>query len=103
MDDVPRGLRLLELNPALALPALCAAFAQDRRLQVRDVLTDASARTLHRILAHETPWGLSWQAGAPGPRRADDGRHAGPRLRVRLLELSTGRGLPRPLGARRAA
>lgn len=58
---------LLDLNPALDVPALAAAFARDRRVQVRDVLTDASARTLHHIAAHETPWGLSWQAGSQGP------------------------------------
>jgi len=59
--------RLLDLNPALNVAALAAAFAHDRRLQVRNVLTEASARTVHRILAKETPWGLSWQAGAQGP------------------------------------
>jgi Rps23 Pro-64 3,4-dihydroxylase Tpa1-like proline 4-hydroxylase len=63
------GPRLLDLNPALDVPALAAAFARDRRLQIRDVLTDASARVVHRILAHETAWGLAWQAGARGPDR----------------------------------
>jgi 2-oxoglutarate-Fe(II)-dependent oxygenase superfamily protein len=61
------GPRLLDLNPALDVAALAAAFARDHRLQVRDVLTAASARIVHRILAEETPWGLSWQAGAQGP------------------------------------
>jgi Rps23 Pro-64 3,4-dihydroxylase Tpa1-like proline 4-hydroxylase len=65
--------RLLDLNPALDVPALAAAFARDRRLQIRDVLTDASARTVHRILSEETPWGLGWQADAKGPRAM---RHA---------------------------
>lgn len=61
------GPRLLDLNPALDVPALAAAFARDRRLQVRNVLTEASARVVHRILAEDTPWGLSWQAGTQGP------------------------------------
>ncbi|MCE9576616.1 MAG: 2OG-Fe(II) oxygenase [Deltaproteobacteria bacterium] len=61
------GARLLDLNPALDVGALAAAFARHRRLQVRDVLTEASARIVHRILAAETPWGLAWQAGARGP------------------------------------
>lgn len=62
-----QGQRLLDVNPALDVAALAAAFARDRRLQVREVLTDASAQIVHRILAAETPWGLSWQAGARGP------------------------------------
>ena len=63
------GQRLLDVNPALDTAALAAAFARDRRIQVRDVLTQASARTVHRILAEDTPWGLAWQAGAQGPER----------------------------------
>jgi Rps23 Pro-64 3,4-dihydroxylase Tpa1-like proline 4-hydroxylase len=59
--------RLLDVNPVLDVPALAQAFARDRRLQVRDMLTDDSARAVHRILAEATPWGLSWQAGAQGP------------------------------------
>lgn len=58
---------MLAINPALGLPALRAAFARDRRVQVRDVLTDASARAIHRVLRDDTPWGMSWQAGAHGP------------------------------------
>lgn len=63
------GPRLLDLNPALDVPALTATFARDRRLQIRDVLTDKSAHTVHRILAEETPWGMAWQAGTQGPDR----------------------------------
>lgn len=66
------GQRLLDLNPALDVAALARAFARDRRVQVRDALTETSARIVHRILAEETPWGLSWQAGAQGP---EDLRH----------------------------
>jgi len=63
-DGAPR---LLELSPTLDVPALAAAFARDRRVQIRDALTPASAHALHHILARETPWGMSWQAGARGP------------------------------------
>jgi len=63
------GQRLLDLNPALDVKALAATFARDRRLQVRDVLTQASAHIVHRILSEETPWGLAWQAGTQGPER----------------------------------
>jgi len=63
------GPHLLDVNPGLDVPALAAAFARDRRVQVRGVLTEASARVIHRILAEGTPWGLAWQAGAQGPER----------------------------------
>lgn len=68
------GKRLLDLSPALDATALAKAFARDRRLQVREVLTEESATIVQHILARETPWGLSWQAGAHGPealRRAE--------------------------------
>jgi Rps23 Pro-64 3,4-dihydroxylase Tpa1-like proline 4-hydroxylase len=64
---------VLAINPALGLPALRAQFARDRRVQVRDVLTDASARALHHVLRDDTPWGMSWQAGTHGPHAT---RHA---------------------------
>jgi Rps23 Pro-64 3,4-dihydroxylase Tpa1-like proline 4-hydroxylase len=63
------GQRLLDLNPALDVASLAATFARDRRLQIRNVLTEASAHIVHRILAEETPWGLAWQAGSQGPER----------------------------------
>ncbi len=67
MAEPPGEPRLLELNPALDLPALRGGFVRDRRLQVRDVLTAASAREVHGLLAQRTPWGVSWQAGDQGP------------------------------------
>src|SRR3954462_7217769 len=63
------GPRLLDIDPGLEVPALAAAFARDRRVQVRRVLTEASARAIHRILAECTPWGMAWQAGEQGPER----------------------------------
>jgi SM-20-related protein len=58
---------LLQLNPHLDLPALAAEFARTGRIQVRDVLTAASAERLRNLLAQETPWGLACQAGATAP------------------------------------
>lgn len=58
---------LLALNPDLDRPALAARFAADGRVQIRDVLTGASAQALHRVIAQDTPWGLAWAAGQDGP------------------------------------
>lgn len=59
---------MLVLNPALDTAALAAAYAVDQRLQVRDVLTEASAERLHRLLGFETEWGMIWQAGEAEPQ-----------------------------------
>ena len=58
---------LFEINPAIDRLAAARAFARDRRVQVRDLLTEAAARTVHRVLSRETPWGLAWHAGEDGP------------------------------------
>lgn len=63
------GPRLLDLNPVLDVPALAATYARDLRVQVRDVLTEPSARDILRMLAEHTPWGMAWQAGGLGPER----------------------------------
>lgn len=60
-------IRLLDINPALDRGALAERFGATGRLQVRDVLTEDSARNLHRVLAQETPWGLAVKAGAGRP------------------------------------
>lgn len=62
-DPIP----LFEVNPTLDRAALAARFASDRRIQIRDVLTEPTAKTIQHILARETPWGLAWQAGTEGP------------------------------------
>src|SRR4051812_12913941 len=59
--------QLLAIAPDLDVPALAAAYARDRRVQVRGALTEASARLIQRILAEATPWGMAWQAGEHGP------------------------------------
>ena len=58
---------LFEVNPALDRASLAARFAADRRVQIRDVLTEETARTVHRVLTQETPWGLAWKAAEDGP------------------------------------
>ncbi len=65
---------LFEINPALNTSALAAAFARDGRVQVRNVLTDETARTVREILGRATPWGLAYQAGDDQPvgLRADE-------------------------------
>lgn len=56
-------LRLLDINPALDRQALARSFETGRRAQVRDVLTQDSARNLRAILAEQTPWGLALCTG----------------------------------------
>lgn len=60
-------IRLFDINPGLDRAALAASFAAEQRLQIRDVLTEKSARNVHAVLSRQTPWGLAWQAGAEGP------------------------------------
>jgi Rps23 Pro-64 3,4-dihydroxylase Tpa1-like proline 4-hydroxylase len=55
---------LLILNANLDRARLANEFASSGRLQARDVLTQESAHALQDLLAHGTPWGLAWQAGA---------------------------------------
>lgn len=55
---------LFEVNPALDRKALAERFARDGRVQVRDVLTERTANEILNILSQQTPWGISWQAGA---------------------------------------
>ena len=58
---------LFSLNPHLDRAALAERFRRDGRVQVRDVLTQAAAETVHDVLARATPWGMAWQAGDDGP------------------------------------
>lgn len=59
--------QLFAVNPDLDRDALAAEFKTNRRIQIRNVLSDAAARNLHAVLARQTPWGLAWSAGADGP------------------------------------
>jgi SM-20-related protein len=58
---------LIELNSSLDRTALRDEFASAGRLQIRDVLSPASASGILSILATQTPWCLAWQAGSDGP------------------------------------
>jgi Rps23 Pro-64 3,4-dihydroxylase Tpa1-like proline 4-hydroxylase len=61
---------LFELNPDLDRAALSRRFAQDRRLQIHDLLTQETARELRDILHSHTPWGIAMQVGATGEARS---------------------------------
>jgi len=60
-------IRLFDINPKLDRRSLAAAFAQTGRVQIRDVLTEETARNLHQLVSRQTEWGLAWHAGADGP------------------------------------
>lgn len=52
-----------ELNPDLDRATLAETFTRAGRVQVRNLLTDASARRLHYALEYETQWGLIFNEG----------------------------------------
>lgn len=58
---------LFEVNPSIDRRSAAQRFASDGRVQIRDFLTDRAARTVHRVLSTETPWGLAWHAGDGTP------------------------------------
>lgn len=58
---------LFEINPNLDRKAIAKEFARDGRVQVRDVLTEQTAKEVLKVLTHQTKWGLSWQADHDGP------------------------------------
>lgn len=60
---------LFALNPSLDAADLAARFAEQKRLQIRDLLTQQSAEQLTRTLMERAPWGLSWQAKDDGPHK----------------------------------
>lgn len=66
------GIRLFDLNPRLDRRALAAAFRKTRRVQIRDVLTEETARNLHDVISRQTPWGLAWHAGEDGPHNVPE-------------------------------
>ncbi|MBX3561503.1 MAG: 2OG-Fe(II) oxygenase [Sphingomonas sp.] len=74
------GVPLFEINPALDRKALARRFARDRRIQIRDVLTERTAQEVRNILSRRTDWGVAWEAAGDGPHalRAADMAKAGP-------------------------
>lgn len=69
---------LFELNPALDRKALAARFAATGRVQIRDVLTEESAREMLMVLARGTPWGMAVGAGLDKPRSFSAGEMRSP-------------------------
>jgi Rps23 Pro-64 3,4-dihydroxylase Tpa1-like proline 4-hydroxylase len=67
---------LFEINPELDRKALASRFARSGRVQVRNVLTDESARELQAVLTSATPWGMAIKSGEddrqPPARFAND-------------------------------
>jgi SM-20-related protein len=60
-----------QLNPSLDAEALAAEYAPKRRMQIREFLTEASARKLYDDL-HELPWGLVYNEGEKVVQLAPD-------------------------------
>ncbi len=91
------GRPLFEINPALDRKALALRFARDRRIQIRDVLTDETAREIRSILTHGTAWGVAWEAAGDGPHplRAADMAKASPQenaaIGQKLMAAMSGR------------
>ncbi|GAA4643169.1 2OG-Fe(II) oxygenase family protein [Pontixanthobacter gangjinensis] len=64
--------KLFEINQDLDRASLAKQFAENKRLQIRDVLTRETAEEIRMILGQQTPWGLAMQAGDkldPGPQQ----------------------------------
>ena len=55
--------KLFELNPDLDRAALAKRFAETSRVQIRDVLTEETAREMLQVLTKQTPWGMAIGAG----------------------------------------
>ncbi|MEO0440292.1 MAG: 2OG-Fe(II) oxygenase family protein [Pseudomonadota bacterium] len=57
-----------EINPALDRTALQERFAQEHRLQIRDVLQPESAELLRDVFLEQIKWGLAWRAAPSDPK-----------------------------------
>lgn len=55
--------KLFEISPAIDRAALAKRFAETGRVQVRDVLTQETAREVLHVLTKGTPWGMATGAG----------------------------------------
>ncbi|MEL7447404.1 MAG: hypothetical protein AAGK02_16635, partial [Pseudomonadota bacterium] len=55
--------KLFELNPQVDLAVHAKRFADHGRVQIRDVLTDETAREIQQVLTRGTPWGMATGAG----------------------------------------
>lgn len=75
-DSVADMPALFALNPGLNRPAIRAALAENRFVQIEDFLEAGAAEALWQVLREATPFGLSW---------AGDGQPRGQNLRPEQL------------------
>jgi len=83
-DEIP----LFELNAELDRPGAARRFAADGRVQIRDFLAPAAARTIHQVLSRETPWGLAWRTSEAGPTARRRQELAAPELQKLNTDLT---------------
>jgi Rps23 Pro-64 3,4-dihydroxylase Tpa1-like proline 4-hydroxylase len=62
-DTIP----LFDLNPDIDVESAASEFAKNKRVQIRNFLTEAAAQTVSHVLSRETPWGMAWRAADEGP------------------------------------
>lgn len=82
--------QLFALNPDLDRQALAREFAVDNRIQIRNVLTDDTAREMRKVLAAHTPWGMAAQAegsGFEGPQKLSASELASEPGRTRAQQI----------------
>lgn len=79
---------LFELNPAIDIGAHAARFAASGRVQIRNVLTEESARELQLVLARGTEWGMAIGAGAGKPQSFNAARTRTPEGQQLLQQAS---------------
>ena len=79
---------LFDINPSLDIQKLAIEFAENGRIQIREILTAESALNLREMLLRETKWGLAWQAGDDGPNssRAEELATATPQEKTGILQ-----------------
>lgn len=68
--------QLFAINPALDPAVLAARYATAGRVQIRDVLTDESARTLRAVLATQTTYDFAYLGADATPHRVAHARLA---------------------------
>jgi len=82
--------QLFAINPDLDRQALAHEFAVDNRIQIRNVLTDETAREMRKVLASHTPWGMAAQADGSefdGPQKLGSTDLASDRGRTQAQHL----------------
>ena len=80
--------KLFEINPDLNRKDLAARFAEHSRVQVRNILTDETAREIQKILMSATKWGMAVQAGDGPGSRPQSWRHEAMRTPQGIEEIN---------------